>query len=160
MWYNICRRYIMPKIKGKPLGTIGEIKTGKELGVKGSYKYIWVACEFCGKKRWVWLLRGKPKNKRCCSCANREIGFSRTGDKHGSWKGGKTINTQGYVLLRMLNPNQKYFDMSVNGYVLEHRFIMAEHLGRRLESFEVVHHKNGVRTEDRKSTRLNSSHSQ
>jgi hypothetical protein len=139
----------MPRIKNKPIGVIGEIRRGSELGFKGSYKYVWQPCEFCGKERWVGLLRGKPKNKRCCSCANREIGFKRIGDKHGTWKGGRVINTQGYVICRMLNPNQEYFSMSVNGYILEHRLVMAKHLGRELGSLEIVHHKNGIRDDNR-----------
>lgn len=64
-------------------------------------------------------------------------------DRHGSWKGGRTTNSAGYVL-RMVESDSPFSCMCItNGYVMEHRLVMAEHLGRPLTADETVHHIDG-----------------
>lgn len=66
-------------------------------------------------------------------------------ENHGNWKGGKYIDNHGYVVVR-LYPDDPFFSMANTGcYVLEHRYIMAQHLGRCLEKTETVHHIDGNR---------------
>jgi len=56
------------------------------------------------------------------------------------WKGGRQL-TKGYIQVK-LEPSDPFFVMANRrGYVFEHRLIMARHLGRHLECWEIVHHK-------------------
>lgn len=70
-------------------------------------------------------------------------------ERHGSWKGGRTIAAGGYVRV-LVNGSDPMVVMGNNSnYVLEHRLVMARHLGRPLLPTETVHHKNGKRDDNR-----------
>ena len=127
---------------------IGDTKRGKEIGYKSLHtQYIWLACNCCGKERWVNFYRTKhPNYTGCCvSCMARSKKFW-TGENHWNWKGGKYLAT--YSLVRC--PNEFSSMANAGGYVLEHRLIMAKYLGRPLANTEVIHHLNGVPTDNRK----------
>lgn len=62
-----------------------------------------------------------------------------------NWKGGK-ITRFGYKVIT--HPTLKY-DNGVSKYVFEHRYIVEQHLGRTLYPNEIIHHKNGIKTDNR-----------
>lgn len=76
-------------------------------------------------------------------------GRRASGDRHGSWKGGLAL-CEGYVLQSASRADPVVGRMvRRNGYVPQHRLVMARHLGRHLESHESVHHINGDRKDNR-----------
>lgn len=146
---------------------IGEKRIGKDIGKKSSMTHIWASCEICGAERWVQYLHGKPVNKRCKKCASigrthpteTRIKISKahkgkhTGNKHSRWKGGKHKTKSGYIMV-WLSPDDFFFPMArqgnrVGGYVFQHRLLVAISLNRCLLPWEVVHHKNGIKDDNR-----------
>jgi hypothetical protein len=47
---------------------IGELRYGRELGRNTGQRFIFAACEGCGKTRWTEYRGGKAKDKKCPSC--------------------------------------------------------------------------------------------
>lgn len=68
------------------------------------------------------------------------------GEKNGFWKGGRSIASNGYVLIRV---GKDHPLSDVRGYAYEHRIVASEKLGRMVAKDEIVHHINGVKTDNR-----------
>lgn len=74
-----------------------------------------------------------------------KIGLSEIGEKHHNWHGGVNITYNGYIYIYCpTHPN-----CVNNAYVLQHRLVMEEFLGRYLTRDEVVHHINGIKDDNR-----------
>jgi len=130
---------------------IGDTAHGPEIGRKWPGTWKWAACTDCGKERWVALLKnGELSHIRCHSCAAKLmcLGKSTRGANNVNWKGGRRVNKKGYVSVK-LYPEDFFFPMADSWhYVLEHRLVMAKHLGRCLSLWEKVHHKNGDKADN------------
>ena len=104
-------------------------------------------CEICGKHVEKWCspksIKAGINQGRFCSrtCA----GKWRRGKNHPNWKNGSKRDKDGYVLLH--RPAHPRADNT--GYVRKHRLIVESHIGRFLTADEVVHHKNGITSDNR-----------
>ena len=67
------------------------------------------------------------------------------GESHQNWKGGKHLNSDGYV--KVLCHGHK--NSHANGYIFEHILVMSTHLKRALSKNETVHHINGIKTDNK-----------
>lgn len=112
---------------------IGRHRKGSGSGPTPNHHF---ECVQCGRSCSVYRSPTAPVEPRFCSLAC--IGASQRGDQNPAYHTGRHIDAQGYIRVR------------VDGrYELEHRVVMAEHIGRPLLAKEVVHHRNCVRTDNR-----------
>ena len=154
---QICRDLGKPEGNKSYLGRLlreagYEVRRGK-LGFKVGDK-VSVFCSICKQERTI-ISRSvsKPYTKLCRRCAtakshkdNPRIGRA---ENHYNWKGGINLNKQGYIV-EYVRKDSSYYPMATNtggkrfgGYILQHRLVMAKHLGRCLHPYELVHHIDG-----------------
>lgn len=102
-------------------------------------------CDQCGEPctdvNRVGRIRWQYYSKRFCSSACRRRWLGEQG------RMGRHVTKAGYVWLGV-GPDVPGAHAKT-GYMLEHRFLMQEHLGRPLEPTETVHHINGNKADNR-----------
>lgn len=109
--------------------------TGKRS--KNGEIYYKCLCD-CGKEKAVKSSYLTNKWTRSCGC----LAKNNRGENHYAWKG-FTLK-RGYKYIKKDHPN-----MTKKGYVAEHIYVMSEHIGRPLKKEETVHHKNGIKDDNR-----------
>lgn len=91
----------------------------------------------------TWFLKRGLEIKRAGFVSPKSV--THAGPESHNWKGGSTKHGDGYVYVMV--KGHPFADK--DGYVLEHRFVMEQRLGRYLTSNELVHHKNEVKDDNR-----------
>ena len=96
-------------------------------------------CMRCGKTIPERYKSGRKRSKRIIYCKGHHPIHSFGGEKHYNWKGGKYLDTRGYIMTSIGNHRSRP----------EHDIIMEQKIGRRLRRNELVHHKNGIKHDNR-----------
>ena len=92
----------------------------------------------CHTEEYKEMMRRRRLGKRNSEESNEKNRQAHLGNKHNNWKGGRYIDKDGYIVIyRPYHP------------IFEHRLVMEKYLGRQLTSDEDVHHKNGIKTDNR-----------
>lgn len=95
---------------------------------------LWLCRCDCGQSKTIRADNLRAGYYKSCGCWRSER-MTRS-----NWKGGRTLSKAGYVYLWCPESKRRTF---------EHRVVMEKHLGRKLHSFETVHHKNGNKLDNR-----------
>ena len=146
IWEHIPLNGLDPRTKDLTGKRINHLKVLYSTRVEKSERWWWVCKCDCGMYalRPNWQLIGKYQCKSC-GCRMGKSKDKRAGtENHPLFGGHRTYTSEGYVL--KFAPNHP---KAKDRRVLEHRLVMEEHIGRTLTSDETVHHKNGIRDDNR-----------
>jgi hypothetical protein len=95
-----------------------------------------IICGVCGNifLKYDCQITKTQKNNPCCSkkCAYKLR-------KKSNLPSGESLAHHGYILIRISNNKTRY----------KHRVVMEQYLGRKLNKNEIVHHKNGNKSDNR-----------
>uniref|UniRef100_A0A6H1ZYT9 Putative homing endonuclease n=1 Tax=viral metagenome TaxID=1070528 RepID=A0A6H1ZYT9_9ZZZZ len=122
-----------------------EIKKGQHLSPATEFKK--------GTQNWLGRHHSEESKKKMSeshkgkklSEATKVKMKQRIREKSSNWKGGQTKTQKGYIYI--LCPAHPFANSK--GYIPEHRLIVEKHLNRYLTKKEIVHHINGIKSDNR-----------
>lgn len=103
-----------------------------------------ITCCVCKKEYFTPTHRLKRGNTYCSpQCAGKKY----AGEKSPKWAGGRILLQNGYIERTI--PDNHPLKLKGKRYIAEHRFIMEKHIGRYLKPYELMHHLNGNKEDNR-----------
>ena len=131
---------------------LGEVKCVRRTDRPCNEIFIWFECPQCKQRRWLRrsCMKSPTFTGLCHSCTARKYAPTPTqGPAHSSWTDGRHHRADGYIE-RWISPDD-FFHPMVNhhNYILEHRLVMAQYLKRHLLAWEIIHHINGIKDDNR-----------
>jgi hypothetical protein len=121
-------------LAGRKFGRLTVIRFARMIGKRSE----WLCRCDCGKhciKRGSALIIGGVKS---CGCLAR-------GSMSSSYKNGTSRSSGGYLLIK----DKRHPNADSTGMIMQHIKVMSDYLGRPLKKNEIVHHKNGIRNDNR-----------
>jgi len=106
--------------------TISETRIGKHHS-KGTKQKMSEAKK--GEKGYNWGKHLSEKTKQ-------KLSEARKGEKHYNWKGGRKIDSGGYVLIW----KPEHFNAYKNGYIFEHHLVYEEYWREKVPKGYLLHH--------------------
>jgi hypothetical protein len=122
----------------------------KELDSRNRFGELrWKCLCDCGKEIIVNGSKLRSGRTKSCGCLRDEKSGERgrallAGNKY-AWTGGRLRTRDGYCRITLKGHPRA----DVRGYVFEHLLVMQNFLGRVVEKNETVHHKNGIKDDNR-----------
>jgi|SRR5208282_2573357 len=132
----------MNDLTGKIFGRLTVINFSRK---DKNYNNFWICKCSCGNIKEANAGSLIAEHTRSCGCLQSEIARNilkqKIGEKNYHWKGGR-IEQGGYIL-------EKVSSSRPSKYIFEHIKVMENFLGRSLKDYETVHHKNGIKNDNR-----------